>query len=137
MQWSDISFQPPAKTLRQFAAIWLVFLGALAARQHFKYGHDRVALTLAVLAVVVGLAGLVRPPLVKWVYVGAMIVAFPIGWVVSLVAMAAIFFLVFTPLALAFRLARVNLLSRQRADVPSYWVRKPGVSDPRRYFSQF
>jgi hypothetical protein len=137
MQWSDISFQPPAKTLRQFAAIWLLFFVAVAARQHFKYGHERAALVLLVLAVVVGLAGLVRPHLVKWVYVGAMIVAFPIGWVVSLVAMAAIFFLVFTPLALAFRLAKVNLLSRQRADVPSYWVRKPGVSDPRRYFSQF
>ena len=33
MQWSDIQFDPPRKTLRQFAGLWLVFFGGLALWQ--------------------------------------------------------------------------------------------------------
>ena len=38
MQWSDIQFHPPLKTLRQFAGLWLVFFGGLAAWQGIVLG---------------------------------------------------------------------------------------------------
>ena len=39
MQWSDIPFHPTAKTLRQFAGLWLVFFGGIALWQALVRGH--------------------------------------------------------------------------------------------------
>ena len=39
MQWSDIQFRPPEKTLRQFAGLWLVCFGGLAAWEWFGRHH--------------------------------------------------------------------------------------------------
>ena len=43
MQWSDIQFRPPAKTLRQFAGLWLVCFSGLAAWEGFVRGHANLA----------------------------------------------------------------------------------------------
>ena len=43
MQWSDIQFHPPIKTLRQFAGLWLVFFGGLAIWQGTVSGHSTLA----------------------------------------------------------------------------------------------
>ena len=39
MQWSDIQFDPPRKTLRQFAGLWLVFFGGMAIWQALVRGR--------------------------------------------------------------------------------------------------
>ena len=137
MQWTDITVHPRGRTLRQFAATWLVFFGVLAAQQQFHRGHTSLAITLAVVGAVIGVAGLAHPPLVRWLYVGAMVVAFPIGWLVSLAAMALLFYGVFMPVALAFRLAGRDLLRRRRTDAATFWQPKPRVTDPGRYLRQF
>ena len=43
MQWSDIQFHPPLKTLRQFAGLCLVFFGGLAAWQGIVSGRGTLA----------------------------------------------------------------------------------------------
>ena len=58
MRWSDIPFDPPRKTLRQFAGLWLVFFGGMALWQALVKGHTSLGLSLAALALMVGLAGL-------------------------------------------------------------------------------
>jgi len=137
MRWGDISFRPATRTLQQFAAAWLVFFGLLALQQQLRHGHEWAARVLMALGLLAGVGGLLRPVLVRWLYVGAMVAAFPIGWVVSRVAMAVIFYLVFAPLGLVLRFAGRNLLRRAPPVMPSYWVPKPGVANLRRYFLQF
>ena len=115
MKWSDIQFKPADRVLRQFAAAWLVILLAWAAQQWFGRGHQTAALVLTALAVVVGGAGLAVPQTVRWIYIGCMIVAFPVGWVISLVTLGVLYFVVLTPLAIFFRLRGRDALRRAPA----------------------
>jgi hypothetical protein len=138
MQRSDMSFAPPRKTLRQFAGLWLLFFGGLAVWQAAVRGNVPLAAGLACAAVVAGGLGLVRPDWVRWLYVGWMVAAFPVGWAVSQLIILCLYFAVFTPVAVIFKLTGRDVLCR-RPDpaAASYWVPKPAVADPRGYFRQF
>ena len=87
--------------------------------------------------VVVGIAGLVKPGAVRPIYSGWMLAAFPIGWTVSQLMLLVLFYLVFTPVAIVFRLMRRDVLRLRRRDVPAYWVAKPGAARAEDYFRQF
>jgi hypothetical protein len=138
MQWSDIQFDPPRRTLRQFAGLALVVFGGLACWDYFAKGRVTSSAVLAILAIGIGLPGLIRPRLVRPVYVGSMILAFPIGWAVSRVLLALLFYGVVTPMAMGFRLSgRDALHLARRPGRPTYWMPKPAPADPRSYFRQF
>ena len=138
MKWSDIPFRPTTKALRQFAAAWLLFFLAIGARQYLARGHHLWGSILMVLAVVVGLLGLARPGAVRWVYVGWMVLAFPIGWLVSQVMLVALFYGLITPVAVLFHLRGRDLLCRKSApDRSTYWLPKQTPQDASSYFHQF
>ena len=129
---------PSRKSLRQFAGLWLVFFGGIALWQFLVRGRTSLGLSLAALALVVGLTGLTRPEWVRWIYVGWMVLAFPIGWTVSQVMLLLMFFGLFTPIGLVFRLIGRDPLQRARpSGRESYWDPKPAPTDLRRYFKQF
>jgi hypothetical protein len=138
MRWSDIQFDPPRKTLRQFAGLWLVIFGGMALWQGLARGRAGLASILAVLALTIGPLGLARPDWMRRIYVGWMILAFPIGWTVSQVMLAVMFFGLFTPIGFLFRLLGRDPLHRtRRPELESYWAPKPTPTDLRRYFKQF
>jgi Saxitoxin biosynthesis operon protein SxtJ len=138
MRWSDIPFSPSSRMLRQFAGLWLAFFGGMAAWQGIVRGRIGVALALAVLAVVIGGLGLIRPQLIRPIFVGWMVLAFPIGWTVSLVLLGLVYYGLFLPIGLVFRLVgRDALQLRPRPNLTTYWTSRPGVADVRRYFRQF
>lgn len=137
MQWSDLPRNPPARTLRQFAVGLLVFLVALACWQEFTHHNRFAAFMLAAVGLLAGSAGLVYPRLLRPVFVGWMVLAFPIGWAVSQATLAVLFYGLFTPIGLVFRLfGRDVLVRRRRADYDSYWQVKPAAQDARTYFRQ-
>ncbi|MEZ5316502.1 MAG: SxtJ family membrane protein [Vicinamibacterales bacterium] len=137
MQWSDVTKIPTPRVLRQFAGLSLVVFGGLAAWRVAQGRTDLVTWGLAALGLGLGVVGLAAPRAIRHVYQAWMIAAFPIGWLVSRVMLAALFFMVFTPIALVFRLLGRDTLHRRRPDAGSYWVTKPVVDDPRRYLRQF
>jgi hypothetical protein len=138
MQWSDIQFNPPRKVLRQFAGLCLLIFGGLALWELFGKGRMAFGGILALLALTIGPLGLIRPDWIRWVYVGWMVLAFPIGWTISQLILLAMFFGLFTPIGLAFRLLGRDSLHRAcRPGLQSYWEPKPNTSDLRRYFKQF
>jgi hypothetical protein len=138
MRWSDIQFDPPRRTLRQFAGLWLVCFGALGLWHALVRGQTTVGLVLVSLALAVGLVGLILPGCMRFIYVGWMVLAFPIGWTVSQIVLAVVFFGLFTPIGLIFRLLGRDLLHRKPyPELESYWVAKPAPAGPRRYFQQF
>lgn len=138
MQWSDVQFDPTRKTLRQFAGLWLVVWGGVALWQIWARGRLGIGLAIAGLALTIGLAGLARPQWVRLIYVGWMILAFPIGWTISQIVLAAIFLGLFAPISLVFRLMGRDVLHRaRRSGLDSYWLPKPAPADLRRYFKQF
>jgi len=138
MHWSDIQFDPPRTTLRQFAGLWLAFFAGLALWQALVRGRPGLAATFAILAITIGPLGLTRPQSVRLIYVGWMVLAFPIGWTISQIMLAVMFFGLFAPIALVFRLLGRDPLHRtRRPDRESFWVPKPASADLRRYFKQF
>jgi hypothetical protein len=135
MNWSEIPWRPAPRTLRQFAVLWLLaFL--IASVQALRAGSPTVAITLAILAIGVGGPGLVAPPTIRVVFVGSMVLTFPIGWVVSRIALAAIFYGIFTPIGLLMRLCGRDVLELQRPERDSYWSPKPQPADVRAYFRE-
>ncbi len=138
MTWSDLPIRPSAKVLRQFAAAWLVFFLALGAYQYL--GRDRIPLGLALMgmALVIGLLGLIRPQAVRWLFVGWMVAAFPIGWLISLLMLLLMFYGLITPVALLFRLRGRDLLGRKRPVAgATFWLPKHTPQDVRSYFRQY
>lgn len=137
MQWTDIQFNPSHRILRPFAGLWLAVFGGMAAWQGLVRGHPWLGAGLAVAALTVGPLGLVAPGAIRPIYVGWMVLAFPIGWTVSRVLLAIVYYGVFTPVGLIFRLIGRDPLSRRfEPDRPSYWTPKAATTDLRRYFRQ-
>lgn len=133
MNWSDIDLRPDARKLRQFAAIWLLFFGVLAVRAFVQ--HKPAAVGLAIVAFA-GLIGVIAPAISRPLYVGSSLITFPIGWVVSRLLLAGIYFLVFTPVAIVFRIAGRDLLRLRKTKSDSYWMPRESPA-PERYFRQF
>ena len=88
----------------------------------------------AVLTVVYAAA----PPLRRFIWLGWLYATFPIGWVLSHLALAATYYLVLTPIGLLLRLFRGD--PRDRApdkSTVSYWTARRPQRDVKRYFRQF
>jgi hypothetical protein len=138
MQWADVTKPPSVRTLRQFAGLWLLFFCGLAAWRALQSGLDpRVAL-MAIVGLGIGTLGLIRPPAVRFVYTAWMCAAFPIGWTMTRLVLGLLFFGLFTPVAIVFRvIGRDPLHRRSSRERQSYWSAKPGSADPGDYFRQF
>ena len=138
MQWSDLNFKPPEKTLRLFAALWGVLFTGLGCWQYFQSGHQTLAIVFICLAIPVCASGLIWPQRIRPVFVGATILTFPIGWTVSRIVLAATFYLLLTPIALFFRAVRRDALSlRYSEGRDSYWKKQDSPEDLGSYFKQF
>ena len=85
----------------------------------------------------VGVTGLIAPAIIRPIYTGWMIVAFPIGWTVSKIALGLMFFLVFLPVGLVFRMTGRDALRLKRTRDGSYWVEKPATRSSDEYLRQF
>jgi hypothetical protein len=138
MRWSDIPFHPPVRTLRQFGGLGILFCFGLACWQQLICHHTVTAEVIAGVGLVLGTLGLVRPGLLRPLFVGAMVLTFPIGWVVSQVLLAVMFYGVFAPLSLLFRAMGRDALQRWKPEgVETYWTPKPAAAGVHRYLNQF
>jgi hypothetical protein len=138
MKWSDLPLKPTDRVLRQFAAAWLIFFLAVGGVRYFVRGQHQLGIVVGVMAVVVGLTGLIWPAAVRWLFVGATVLAFPIGWVVSQIMLALMFYGIITPLAVLFRIQGRDLLARRPApDRPTFWTPKQTPEDMGSYFRQY
>ncbi len=137
MRFSDIDRHPSARTLRQFAALWIVFFGGMAAWKAVTQGPGPVAGVLAAVALAGGGIGLAMPAALRPVFVGWMMLVFPIGWVVSHLLLGIAYVFLFMPIGLVFRLVGRDPLWLRKPRRESYWSEKPPVDDPSRYYHQY
>jgi hypothetical protein len=132
-----IDRNPPRRQLALFGASWLVFFGLLGAML-YDAGRWWPAAALWSVAVTVPAVGWLVPAVLRLAYLGTAYAGFPIGYVVSHVLLAAIYYLVLTPTGLVMRLCgRDPLCRRFDREASSYW--QPRRADERlaRYFRQF
>jgi len=137
MQWSDAIKPPSQRMLRQFAMLWLIAFGGVAAWRVWGGVHDAWALLAGLLSIIIGGAGIARPSLVRWIYSAWMIVAFPIGWTITQIVLAMIYFGLFTPLALIFRAVGRDALAIKRRRGNSHWTSRPSSASATDYLREY
>ncbi len=143
----QIELNPPVRVLRQFGFIALFVFGLLgfaAHRELFMFsaglGSYRQAVTLGLAAVgaLSALFSLVAPRANRVLFVTLSVVAFPIGWVISHVLLALLFYGMLAPMAGVMRLVGRDALRRRSASTEgSYWQKRPRARPSRDYFRQF
>lgn len=78
------------------------------------------------------------PPFRRPIYLGWMYSVLPIGFVISHVLLALVYFLMFTPVGLLMKLVGYDPMHRKfDREVTSYWIRRGDSYDSQRYFRQF
>ena len=138
MSLVQLKLNPSRRELRQFAALLLLVATALAGSIWYKSGLSGIQSMLWAAAVVLGAVGLAAPRLMRPLWVVLMVVGYPIGWVVSHVLLAGIFYLCFTPLGLAMRLFGYDPLDRRLdRSAKTYWQPHKPVESVSRYYQQF
>jgi hypothetical protein len=136
MNFKDINFNPDDRELRIFSLLWLVGFGLFGAAVAWRGGTWAPAFWGVAVA---GCAlGLVAPRAMRPIYVAWMVAAFPIGWTVSLVLLALVYYVIFTAFGLVFRLAGRDALGRSfDRKAATYWVPRRQAEGMERYFKQF
>ena len=134
MKLIEFNWSPTSRQLRQFSilcALLLPLIGWLWGASGSTVGIlGGVGLFIAVL-------GLAIPAAVKPVFILLTLITAPIGLVVGEIAMLLIFFGVFLPIALLFRVLRRDELQRTLdRNAPSYWQEKKQARDVASYFRQ-
>jgi hypothetical protein len=138
MNWADIDWNPSSRILRQFAAAWLLVLGAVGINQWLLRGNPRIGIVLLATAFAVGTIGLLRPPSIRPLFVACTLATFPIGWFVSQLMLLTLFAFVITPVALLFKISgRDRLWRKCTPERPTYWKPKTPIRDVRRYLRQY
>jgi Saxitoxin biosynthesis operon protein SxtJ len=131
-----INRNPSGRQLAVFAAAWLVFLGAIGAKEWMR-GRPSAAEVLWALAAAAPIAGFVSREALRLLYLGLSHVTRPIGVVVSLVVLAAVYYLALAPIGLTMRLFGHDPLSRKfEPGAPTYWKPRKTVMPVASYFDQ-
>jgi Saxitoxin biosynthesis operon protein SxtJ len=143
----EMNLRPDARTLRQFGWIALFGFGLLALLAwngwlvfaHLGEGtRATVATVLASLAGVSAFFSLVYPKANLPIYLGLTILAFPIGFVLSYVIMATLFYLVIAPIGLVMRLFGSDPMDRRLLpNAKTYWIDARPERPRDSYFKQF
>jgi hypothetical protein len=146
-QMVEMNLRPDARTLRQFGWIALVGFGLLAllawqgwvAFGYLEVGtRETVAMVLAALAAISALFSLVWPKANLPIYVGLTVLAFPIGFVLSYVIMATLFYLVIAPVGFGLRLVGKDPMDRRLLPTAkTYWLDARPERPRESYFKQF
>ncbi len=131
-----LDLRPSESELRQFSYVSLAGFPLLA----WLLLHVTLGLSPAVVwsAVAVGpvvlILGMIHPKLVWPIYVLLILATAPIGFVVSTVLLRLIYYLLFTPIALWFRLSGKDAMHRCfEPEADSYWIDHKGGRDPASY----
>jgi hypothetical protein len=139
MSLIEINWHPNRKELRNFGIIALIATAVISLVLHLlkDLGSPWILIILGI-GFVIFLSSLISTKITWIIYIGLILVTFPIGWVMSFILMAIFYFLIITPIGLFFRLIGRDPLCRKfDPDAGSYWQahRKPENLDS--YFHQF
>jgi len=148
----EVNWKPTNRQLRLFGLAGTVVFALLAASATAKiiaqgaagrpwHGGELAAILIAAMWTAIGiwtLLAIFRPKYLLPFYLAITAVSLPIGIVVSLAILAVLYFGVFTPISLVFRLVGRDALHRRfDASAKTYWTPRRPVDDVRRYYRQF
>ena len=137
----EINKNPSGRELIWFGVLLALFfglIGALIYWQVWDLGGPAVAYWVWSAAALVVAVYFLVPPVRKPLYLGWLYAAFPIGWTVSHLILAIIYYLVITPIGIIMKLCRYDPLQRKLdRSAKTYWKPHQSSEQPGRYFRQF
>ncbi len=131
----ELNRNPTRSELRQFGGYWLPAFLVVVGLMSKSWPLAAVLCGGAALSAILGR---LRPEGFRGLFVGWMLLAYPIGWVVSHALLLAIYYGVITPVGLLMRWGGHDPMNRKldRA-ATTYWVPRAKMEDDSRYFRQF
>ncbi len=129
--------KPTPRVLRQFAGAWLAFFLIWSAIALWKRHNVPLSCAFAVVALF-GIVGLIKPNAIRLPFIVASLVAFPIGWLMSQILLAVMFYGVITPVGFFWRIrGRDTLQLRSQPKQPTFWMKRGSQPTPDRYLKPF
>ncbi|MEE2777668.1 MAG: SxtJ family membrane protein [Acidobacteriota bacterium] len=135
----ELNRDPTPKQLRWFAGLvfplFCVWIGWLL---HSQLGATATAKGLVGFGLAVAVVGVPIPTVARWVWLATMVAVFPIGFVLSHVLLAVVYYVLFTLVGLALRIAGKDPMTRELdRDAKTYWITRDKTIDIERYFRQY
>lgn len=139
MSLVQINWSPTESELRLFSRLWWPLgYGGLGGILWWRTGSLGGALLVWGMGLGLHLAGLAVPQVLRGIFVGLSVLAFPIGYVVSHLLLGMIFYLLVTPLGWVLRAFGHDPLQRNfQRESATYWEPHEPTRDARRYFKQY
>lgn len=138
MSLISINRNPSGRQLAAFGVAWASFLGVAGTVAAARSGTSGTVVATWLVAAGVPAMGYLYPPFLRLVYLGLAYLSAPVGFLISHLVLAAVYYLVLTPLGLALRCGGHDPMARhldRHAD--TYWVSRKRDERPGRYFRQF
>jgi hypothetical protein len=125
------------KTLRKFGITMGIAFLVITFLILIKHRYS--IMPAIIISAVFFVMALLLPLVLKPVYIAWMRFAYVLGWINTRLILAIMFYLIFTPIGLALRLLRKDLLERKKGEGElSYWKKKEArVFNPADYERQF
>ncbi len=138
MSLLTLKTDPSTKDLRWFGCAWFPLFSAVAGWLCWRGESPRAATVFWSLAGLSLILGAVRPRAIRPLFVGLIYLTAPIGWVVSHVVLALVYYLVLTPIGLVLRvLGRDTMKRRFEREAKTYWVSSQKERPLKSYFRQY
>ena len=138
MSLIKLNTNPPLAQLKSFGRLWTPLFAIIIGLNVAFNGHFEAAVTIQIIAAVICFVAWCCPKMLKFPFVAAMIVTYPIGIVAGWVLLRAIYYGCLCPIGLMLKVFRKDLL-QQRWDLnsASYWTDRRDVVGSHQYFRQF
>jgi hypothetical protein len=137
MAFIRVNHRPAPRQLLVFAAGWAVVVGTVGV---FQWMEEREAMARGcwLAAAAVPLLGAVWRDGLRRFYIALTYAVFPVGWLVSTVVLAALYYGLITPIGWLLRWRGHDPMQRgARSRADSYWHPRPPAPPPARYFRQY
>ncbi|MCB9602902.1 MAG: hypothetical protein H6721_04535 [Sandaracinus sp.] len=136
-----LDLRPAERVLRQFGCVVALVGAGLVGLAGIGYGPLEGAATwiswaVGGAALAFGLLALVAPRVLRWPFVVASVITYPLGFVLSWVVLVVLYFGLFVPTGLLFRAVGRDALRRKR-EPGTYWSEAPAKRPKSDYFKQY
>ncbi len=134
-----VNIDPSRRELRQFAGIWFPAFFLLVGGFALYWGGSlSVVATIWMIVAPISVVGFFFPRFMRPIFVGWMYAVYPIGWFISHLILASIYYLVMTPVGLLIRaMGREPLQRHFDSSLPTYWIVRRTDDRVESYLRQF
>ena len=138
MNLADLNIKPDEKMLRQFGIIALFGFGIIGTIIWIKWNYWSATYIFWGAGIASFLLALIRPRLLLPLFVFLTVITFPIGFVISNIIIILLYYVLFTPIALLFKIIGRDPLSRHfDTEQKTYWMNRNSNKAVSQRFKQY